>query len=57
MFRQRNLLRLHSKPEVKLFLVFFILKAYMLLKFRKLDDDFIFAGKMTDSCHNSKGIN
>lgn len=42
---------------MQFFLVFFILDSDMLLKFRKLDDDFIFSGKLTDFCHNMQGIN
>ena len=41
---------------MKLFLVFLVLYPYMMLKFCKLDNDFIFTGKTTDPGHDLKGI-
>ena len=57
MFKQRDLFRLHCKPEMKFFLIFFVLKANILLNFSKVNDDFIFACKKSDFCHYIQRIN
>lgn len=56
MFWKLDLLGLHGQPEVKFFLVFFVFKANLLLKLNQMNDCFVFAGKVTDSGHDSQGI-